>query len=236
VIKKQMVPVTNNSFAIPVSNRICRGILNIYIVGLTFLLIGYTSSAEKYSPVKDENAFMRQYGKISGEIKSLEADFVQEKEIVLLTKKLTSQGRLIFGNNNSLKIEYLLPNIFIFSMRDNKVTVKDGERTTSSISVKSNKLFEQISQITMYAINGKIFDSKNFNSVIMENKNSYMIILVPKSKELKQYYKELDVVIGKETMLIEKLIMQETSGDKTTMVFNNIEINNPIADEVFTVN
>ncbi|MDR3247100.1 MAG: outer membrane lipoprotein carrier protein LolA [Prevotellaceae bacterium] len=199
------------------------------------LCLDYDASAGDFSPVKDEKLFMQHYKSASGEIKTLEADFTQEKEIVLLTNKLISHGRMIFRNDNRLKIEYLKPNIFIFSMQSGKVTIKDGDRAASSISTKNNKLFEQISQITLHAINGKIFDSKDFNSTVLEDETSYLIVLIPKSKELKQYYKELDLYIGKKTFLIEKMAMKEVSGDESVMNFKNIKINNEIPDEAFIV-
>jgi outer membrane lipoprotein-sorting protein len=209
--------------------------MKITIVLLLFLCLNYCVSAEKFTAVDDEKVFMQQYKSVSDRIKTLEADFIQEKEIVLLTNKLLSTGRMIFRNDNRLKIEYFKPNAFIFSMYDGKITIKDGERAASSMTVKNNRLFEQISQITMYAINGKIFDSKNFIPTVMENKNSYLIILIPKSKELKKYYTQLDLHISKETFMIEKTVMKETSGDETVMIFKNIRTNNAISDEAFTV-
>jgi len=205
------------------------------LVLLIYLCLAYYVSAGEYSAVKDEKLFLQQYKSISGEIKTLEADFVQEKEIVLLTNKLNSRGRMLFRSDNRLKIEYLQPNIFVFSMYDGKVTVKDGERAATSISTKNNKLFAQISQITMRAINGKIFDTKDFDTNILENERLYLIVLVPRSKELKQYYKEMNLYINKETFLIEKMAMKETSGDETVMNFNNIRTNNAISDEAFFV-
>jgi outer membrane lipoprotein-sorting protein len=198
-------------------------------------LLSYSLSAEEFRAVGDEKTFRQQYQTVSEGIKTLEADFVQEKEITLLTNKLRSTGRMIFKNDNRLKIEYFKPNAFIFAMHDGKITVKDGERAASSMIVKNNKLFEQISQITMYAINGKIFDSRDFGSTVLENERSYLIVLVPKSKELKKYYKQLDLFINKGTFVIEKTVMKETSGDETVMYFENIRTNNIISDEAFIV-
>jgi outer membrane lipoprotein-sorting protein len=192
-------------------------------------------SAQEYFAVKDGEMFMRQYRNVSEKIQTLEADFTQEKEITLLTNKLYSTGRMIFRNDNRLKIEYFKPNAFIFAMHGREITIKDGERAASSISAKNSSLFGQISQITMHAINGKIFDPKDFSSKILENENSYLIVLFPKSKELKQYYTELNLCIGKKTFLTERMVMKEVSGDETVMNFKNIRTNNAISDEAFTV-
>jgi outer membrane lipoprotein-sorting protein len=206
------------------------------VILIIFLCLNYCISAQKYTPVKDKEMFTRQYKSVSQEIKTFEADFTQEKEISLLTNKLYSKGRMIFRHDNRLKIEYFKPNAFIFALHDGKITIKDGERATSSISANNNKLFEQISQITMHAINGKIFDSKDFSSDILENENLYLLILVPKSKEIKQYYRNLELYLNKKTFLMEKMIMKETSGDETVMYFNNIRTNNTVSHEVFVVN
>jgi outer membrane lipoprotein-sorting protein len=198
-------------------------------------LLNYCVLAEEFKAVENENVFRQRYKTVSEGIKTLEADFVQEKEITLLTNKLSSTGQMLFRNDNCLKIEYFKPNAFIFAMRNGKITIKDGERAASSMIVKNNRLFEQISQITIYAINGKIFDSKDFGSTILENESSYLIVLVPKSKELKKYYKKFDLYINKVTFIIEKTIMKETSGDETVMYFENIRTNNTITDEAFLV-
>ncbi|MDR1887593.1 MAG: outer membrane lipoprotein carrier protein LolA [Prevotellaceae bacterium] len=205
------------------------------IVLLFCLCLSYYASAKDFTAVKDGKIFIQQYKSVAEKIKTLEADFSQEKAIVLLTNKLRSTGRMIFKSDNRLKIEYFKPHAFIFSMHDGKITIKDGERAASSIAVKNSKLFEQISRITMHAINGKIFDSGDFSSTVMENEDSYLIRLVPKSKELKQYYKELDLYIGKETFMMERMTMKETSGDETVMNFENIRTNNTISDEAFIV-
>ncbi|MDR1338999.1 MAG: outer membrane lipoprotein carrier protein LolA [Prevotellaceae bacterium] len=193
------------------------------------------ASAQEYTGIKDIKAFMQQYTSVSQEIKTLEADFTQEKEIALLTNKLYSSGRMIFRNDNRLKIEYFKPNAFIFAMNGEKLSIKDGERAASSISAKSSSLFGQISRIAMNAINGRIFDSKGFTSNILENGNSYLLVLVPKSGEIRQYYRELNLYIGKKTFLLEKMTMKETSGDETVMNFKNIRTNNAVSDEVFIV-
>jgi outer membrane lipoprotein-sorting protein len=205
------------------------------ILSVFLCLLSYCLLAEEFVAVGDENAFRQQYKTVSEGIKTLEADFTQEKEIMLLINKLHSTGRMIFRNDNRLKIEYFKPNAFIFVMRDGKVTIKDGECAASSMIVKNNKLFEQISQITIYAINGKIFDSKDFSSTILENESSYLVVLVPKSKELQKYYKKLDLYINKKTFIIEKTVMKETSGDETVMCFKNIRTNNTISDEAFII-
>jgi outer membrane lipoprotein-sorting protein len=205
------------------------------IILLCVLCLNYSLSAEDFTAVENEAAFRQQYKSVSDTIKTLEADFIQEKRITLLTNKLHSTGRMLFGNDNRLKIEYFKPNAFVFAMHGGKITIKDGERAASSTTVKNNRLFEQISQITMYAINGKIFDSKDFSSTVFENENLYMIVLVPKSGELKKYYKTLDLYISKATFIIEKTVMKETSGDETVMSFKNIRINNSLSDEAFLV-
>ncbi|MDR1129841.1 MAG: outer membrane lipoprotein carrier protein LolA [Prevotellaceae bacterium] len=207
------------------------------VIFVLFILscLSHYASAQEYAGVKDVETFMRQYKSVSQEIKTLEADFTQEKEIALLTNKLHSSGRMIFRNDNRLKIEYFKPNAFIFAMQGEKITIKDGERAASSISTKSSRLFEQISQITMHAINGRIFDSKGFSSNILEDGDSYLIVLVPKSGGIREYYRELNLHIAKKTFLMEKMTMKETSGDKTVMNFKNIRTNNAVSDEVFVV-
>jgi outer membrane lipoprotein carrier protein len=204
------------------------------VFAMYILTLVFSADAEEFTAVENEQEFRQQYRHISEQIETLEADFVQEKKIQFLDNTLHSSGRMIFKNDNRLKIEYFKPNDFVFALYDGKITVKNGAHK-SSVMATHNRLFEQISRITMYAINGKIFESKEFGATIFENDNRFMIVLVPKSKELKQYYTTLNLYIDKRTFMIEKTVMKETSGDETTMCFKNITTNNTIPNEAFAV-
>ncbi len=190
---------------------------------------------QDYKPVVDKKIFIENYQKSCKAITSQECKFTQVKKISLMKQTLESNGKMYFRNDSKLKIEYLKPNLFVFALNGDKISIKDGDKPVTTISTSSNKLFKQISQITFNSINGKIFDSKDFTFDILENKAYYQIKAVPSSKELKAYYKHLLLNVNKKTFLIESIVMNEVSGDISTMYFKDIVTNSTLKDEIFAI-
>ncbi len=188
-----------------------------------------------YVPVADKTDFIRQYQTACAQIKSMQCQFEQVKEITLMKNTLKSSGEMFFRNDSKFKIAYQKPNVYIFALDGDKIFMKDGDRAATSANTKSNKLFQQISKITMNMIDGKIFDAQEFDIEIFENDTQYMIQAIPKSKELKQYYNEIDLFGNKKVFLPESIVMKEVSGDMSTMTLKNTQTNITLRDEVFQI-
>ena len=205
-----------------------------FAAALTVCLSSLVARADDYRPVADRAAFERLYGERMGTVKTLEADFVQEKEITLLTHKLVTEGRMKYGGNKRLKIEYFGTNPFVFAMLGDKTTIKDGTGRRT-VSGKNKGAAVQIARLTVASVNGTIFDSDDFTVTVAENADSYLVALVPTSKSLKEYYSEIRIRLSKTTLLTEELRLVEVSGDGTTMRFKNIRTNNELPDKAFLV-
>ncbi len=193
------------------------------------------AAQQEFKPMVAQQEFKQKYRDACRQITSLQCRFEQTKEISFLKDKLKSNGELFFRSDQKLKIAYRKPNEFVFILDGDKTIVKDGDHAASSVSLKGNKLFQQISQVTMNMIDGKIFDSKGFTFELFENASQFMIKAVPSTKELKQYYTELNLYGAKNSFMVERVVMKEVSGDITTMIFGDIEANKTLNDAVFVV-
>ena len=222
----------NNKLGIRFVSILSTGIL--FFICINFVMISAVN-AQNYTPVKDVAGFKKLYASKSAAINTLRSDFIQEKSISMLNDKLVSNGSFIFKKNNKLRMEYVKPYPYLFVMNEDQIIIKNDQKK-SNVSVNSNKLFKMISQITIDCVTGNILNSKDFNVKVSENARVYFLVLKPNQKMLKSLFSEIDLIISKSDFTVDKLDLKETSGDRTTLIFNNKKINTPVSDEVFAVN
>src|SRR5258705_1416838 len=92
-----------------------------------------------YKPVADMPAFKEQFAAASRYTQTIKADFVQEKNLSMLSEKITSKGKFWFKKDNLVRMEYNQPFQYLVIINKNNVFVKDGQKE-NKISAKSNKL------------------------------------------------------------------------------------------------
>lgn len=192
-------------------------------------------SAQNYIPVKDVAGFKKLYAAKSTAMNTLKSDFVQEKNISMLNKKLISNGSFVFKKANKLRMEYAKPYPYIFVMNEDQIIIKNDQKKTN-VSVNSNKMFKMISQLTIDCVTGNILNSKDFDIKISENTKVYFLVLKPNQKMIKSLFTEIDLLVDKSDFTVNRIDLKETSGDSTTLIFSNKKINTPVSDEVFNVN
>jgi len=192
-------------------------------------------SAQNYTPVKDVAGFKKLYAAKSTAINTLKSDFVQEKSISMLNKKLISNGSFVFKKANKLRMEYAKPYPYIFVMNEDQIIIKNDQKKTN-VSVNSNKMFKMISQLTIDCVTGNILNSKDFDIKISENAKVYFLVLKPNQKMIKSLFTEIHLLVAKSDFTVERIDLKETSGDSTTLIFSNKKINTPVSDDAFNVN
>ena len=113
--------------------------------------------------------------------------------------------------------------------------IKDGQKE-NKVSTKSSKLFQQINKITIDCVQGTVFSNPDFITKIYENKGTYLVELSPAGKALKDFFKNINVIIAKSDYEVTTIEMNEKSGDNTIIRFTNREINTIIPDAIFAIN
>lgn len=202
-----------------------------------FLLVAAFSSHAQYSgysPVADLAKFKVAFAAASQKTNSIKADFVQEKNLGMLSEKIISKGNFWFKKDSRVRMEYHTPFKYLMILNKDKVYVKDGAKE-SRVSTKSNKMFQQINRIMIDCMQGTTLDNTDFKTKVFENKNNALVELTPVAKGLKEMFKTINVVVDKKDYSVLSIQMQELSGDNTLMHFTNKELNVPIPDNLFDI-
>ena len=199
-----------------------------------FLSFAVSAQYAGYKSVTDVASFKQQFAATAQKTQSIKSDFVQEKNLSMLSEKITSKGKFYFKKENLVRMEYTSPFQYLMIMNGSTVYIKDGQKE-NKISTKSNKLFQQINKITVDCIQGTALDNKDFTMKVFENGQNYLVELTPTSKNLKDFFKTINMTIAKKDFSVSKIDMLEPSGDNTAISFVNKEMNTNLPDALFTI-
>src|SRR4051812_4814271 len=81
-----------------------------------------------FKPVADAAAFKQQFAKASQATQSIQADFVQEKNLSMLSDKIVSKGKFWFKKDNKVRMEYSSPSYYLLVMNGKDIKIKDGQK------------------------------------------------------------------------------------------------------------
>jgi outer membrane lipoprotein-sorting protein len=203
---------------------------------LLVLTVGISSKAQYtgYLPVADLAKFKVEFSIATQKIISIKSDFVQEKNLSMLSEKITSKGKFWFKKENRVRMEYIQPYQYLMILNKDKVFIKDGQKE-NKVSTKSNKLFQQINKIMIDCMQGTALNNADFKTRVFENKNMTLVELTPVTKGLKELFKSINIVIDRKDFSVLSINMLELSGDNTLLRFTNKELNAIIPDALFII-
>lgn len=206
---------------------------------LMLLLIGsgVTLKAQYagYTQLADLTKFKELFAAEAQRIVTIQSDFVQEKNLSMLSEKIISKGKFWFKKDSRVRMEYNQPFQYLMIINKDKVFVKDGQKQ-NTISTRSNKLFQQINKITVDCVQGTVLTNPDFSTRVFENKSAYLVELTPVSKNLKEFFKTIVVIADKKDYSVTNIEMNENSGDNTVIHFVNKEMNTTLPDALFAIN
>lgn len=206
------------------------------ILLLICVMLGFHAGAQYagYRQLTDLAGFKDQFTSAAQKTTSIRCDFQQEKNLSMLSEKITSSGKFWFKKENMVRMEYTQPFKYLMIINRNNVFVRDGQKE-NTISTKSNKLFQQINKITVDCVQGTMLSNPDFKVRVFESPKAYLIELAPTAKGLKDYFRNINVVVDKKLYAVSKIEMLELSGDNTIINFTNKELNGTLADALFAI-
>ncbi|MBS0026787.1 outer membrane lipoprotein carrier protein LolA [Chitinophaga sp. 22321] len=205
-----------------------------WIVALMCCIVSLQVQAQTgFKPVADMAPLKQQFAKAAQATQSIQCDFVQEKNLSMLSDKIVSKGKFWFKKDNKVRMEYLQPSYYLLVINGKDIRIKDAQKE-NKVSGKSNKLFEQINKITVDCVRGTVLDNADFTTKATENAQYYRLEMAPVNKVMKEYFKSIVLLVDKQDYSVSKITMAELSGDDTTISFLHKQLNSNIPDAVFS--
>ncbi len=175
--------------------------------------------------------------KISGNARgvfAIESDFIQEKNISVLSEKIISEGRLSYKKENKLRWEYKSPFHYLVILNNGKIYIRDDNRE-NKFDMGSNKMFQEINSLIANSVQGNVTESKAYKTKVYQNDEYYLVDMTPLSGAAREFFSAIQIYFKKSDYNVSKINMVELSGDYTMISFSNSVYNQPIADEKFTI-
>ena len=186
----------------------------------------------KKVPQEQKDVIVRSIAGNVSAVKSIQCDFRQEKSVSLLNDKVVSKGRMYFSDGN-LRWEYLTPYSYVFLVNGQDVVVKSDDKTTKMDS-RSGQLYKRIAPLMANTISGSnLVQNNDFNVEVYENGSKYVAKLVPVQARMKKMFSEISLYFNNNQNIVEKIVIAEASGDKTTIEILNAKTNVKVPDSVF---
>jgi outer membrane lipoprotein-sorting protein len=198
---------------------------------LCFPIICFSQS---FRLVKDTANLKAKIEMMSKTTNSIESDFVQEKNLSVLSEKIISKGHFVFKKDNMLRWEYQSPSKYLIVINKNEIMIKD-EKKTSKYDMNSNKVFKEINDIMLSCVQGTIFKSNKFKTSYHESDKYFKLELIPQAKNMKETFKKINLYFDKTVTSVVKLEMVEANEDITLLDFSNKKINALVLETIFTI-
>jgi outer membrane lipoprotein-sorting protein len=207
-----------------------------YLLVLVMIFSGYgfQSGGDDFIPMVDVKEFKKALENFSTNTKSIQSEFIQEKQLSILEEKISSKGSFSFQRENSVRWEYTEPIQYAIIIRNEKFSIKDGDKV-NSYDVNSNLLFKQINRIIISMVSGNLPSGEEFDLSYFENKDLYQVSLVPVREEVEDMISSIQIFQSKKDLTVVKVRLTESNGDYTVLHFQNTILNAEIPVETFLV-
>jgi outer membrane lipoprotein-sorting protein len=209
----------------------------------TFILIGFCNvmpgewvavQYPGFKPVEDMAAFREDFASAAAKVTSIEGEFTQEKELTALTEKITSHGKLWFKRENKVRMDYADPFAYSMIINGEKMLIRDGQKV-NQVNVGSSRLLRQVNRIMLDCMQGTILDNRDFSTRVFESDSAFLLEFTTLSKNLKQFFHSIILVVEKKDNAPRSIQLNEPSGDKTLITLHRKTVNGLLSDEVFSL-
>ena len=185
-----------------------------------------------FTRVADTSYISQKVNEVASKTNSINTGFIQEKNLAFLDEKIISKGILLYKKPDMLRLEYTSPYNYLLILNEGKLLIKSDD-SEIKVNLESSRMFNEINDLIINSIQGKILNMPDLSTVFYENSDSFFIQLWPEQEELKKYIKTIELFISKKDYTVTDFRVIELSDDYTLIKFVNKKINEEIPDERF---
>lgn len=186
---------------------------------------------QDFKPVQNSEKVVAELRKTSQATQSIQADFREEKQVSFLKETKKSSGVFFYKKEDQMRWEQTDPYLYVILIDKDKLRVKDGAKEKDMST--ANRMAGRIKEMMLGMVNGSFDKNTSFTTSCLENEESYLVVLTPVNKRMKNIYEKINLTFSKKTQRLKELAFFEKNGDKSTMKFFNEKFNHAIDDKLF---
>lgn len=164
-------------------------------------------------------------------VRSIQAEFVQEKHLKILARPLVSKGRLVFEKPASLRWEYISPLKSLLLMHDGRTRrFADADGQLVEISGAPVEMMPTVmAEITRW-LGGRFSESTDFESELVPGEK---IVLSPRAPALARIIKRIELAFADTPGMIRSVNIIEDEASFTVLEFFAPRLNEPVPEGSF---
>jgi outer membrane lipoprotein-sorting protein len=191
-----------------------------FILTGCLLLVGWTGSWEQ---IRRESA----------QVQSIQARFIQKKQMKILSRPLLSEGGFFFQAPASVRWEYTAPVKSILLMKGGalKRYIYSGGGFTEEAGGRIPAMEIVMQEISAW-LHGQ-FDQSQYFTATLVNHPAPGIILTPKEKSFARLIKRIELTPSEQPGVLKSILIVEDEKTTTLFEFRNVRVNQPIPESVF---
>ncbi len=199
-----------------------------------FILLGGNCLAQTKMSSSEISDFRQQVKNQSQKIKSISADFEEQKYVSVLKNAVQSSGIFRYKDDKILW-QYKTPKKQVMLFNKNNLVLQNDKGKTSTIDLTKNKRFQHIQKLMVGSYTGNLFDEDTFNITYNKSKSKNIVVLIPKGKDMAKYIKEVELTFNNNEYTVSTIKIVDASGDYSLIKLLNKKINSPIDESEFRI-
>lgn len=204
------------------------------IISLLICLVFRLSAQTPSTPMKDVAGFKERLAGMTGKVNTIESDFIQEKNLSVLSDKIISKGHFCYKKDNNIRWEYLQPYQYLIIISNGKIFIKE-DNSQKQYDIQSNKMFQEMNMFISGCIQGDILkNEKEYKVGYFEDDKNYFVSLVPKAEAMHKMLNEVQIWFNHSDLTVSRITMLESGGDYTKIDFTNKKLNTDVPIEKFS--
>lgn len=202
-------------------------------LSVLFVALGFCAMAQTQLDEKQSKELMASLTEAASSMQTMQCRFVQSKNMAMLVGPSVSEGKMYFDSHDRLRWEYLTPNPFALVVNGDRI-VKVTNGQVEVLEGNAGRMYQGIVTMIMGSASGqKLFDASSFDMVFYDDGDFWKSEMTPKRRDMKRMFSLLVFHFDKKTQVIDHVEFIEPKGDKTTIQFEDIRLNEKIDDNLF---
>ncbi|MCR5714544.1 MAG: outer membrane lipoprotein carrier protein LolA [Bacteroidales bacterium] len=208
--------------------------MSIRLLLCFFVLLGPVSAIYAEPVTGEELQVLAGRVKAASEaVNTLQGRFIQTKTLSILSDSFRSEGVLYFTRPQKLRWQYTTPYRYDFIMDGHSVTMR-SEQSSQTIDADGNRIFRQLCAVIAGGVDGSLLTSdRDFDITWQRSDSGISAELRPKNRPFKDLFARIVITLRNEDCMVQRIMMEETGGDTTEILFTECKVNQPIDDAVY---
>ncbi len=167
----------------------------------------------------------------AGKVTSVSAEFVQEKNLKILSRPLVSEGVLFFQSPDSLRWEYKHPVRSILLSHNGKTkrfVQKDGSLVEDA-SANLQSMLVVVQNITQW-LSGRFDENPAFTARLEPGRK---IVMTPRDESFARLIQRIEILLSDRPAVIKSVMIFESEDSFTKLDFKDVVLNQKLDDALF---